>query len=88
MLRTWSRFLVYLLTAGFFAKLGHSIWYAHTAGFFDFQFRSAREAASSLAPSSMMGLLSLLCCYLVSRYFSGQRRSNCSLASTTDENFD
>lgn len=87
MLRPWSRYLVYLLTAGFVAKLGHSVWYAHTAGFFDFQFETAREAASSLAPSTMMGLLSLLCCYFVSRHFAGQRRCDVRLAPTTDTNF-
>jgi hypothetical protein len=84
MLRPWSRFLVYFLTAGFFAKLGHSIWYAHTAGYFDFQFETSGEAISSLASSTMMGLLSLFCCYLVSRHFAGQRRRDGKLASTTD----
>lgn len=73
MLRPWSRHLVYLLTAGFFAKLGHSVWYAHAAGYFEFQFGSCGEAVTSLVPSTMIGLLSLLCCYLVFRFFAGRR---------------
>lgn len=73
MLRPWSRYFVYLLTAGFFAKFGHSVWYAQRAGYFEFQFGSYGEAVASLAPSTMIGLLSLLCCYLVSSYFARHR---------------
>jgi hypothetical protein len=70
MLRPWSRYLVYLLTAGFIAKLGHSVWYASKAGFFGFQFGSTQRAFISLLPGAAMALLSLLCCYLVFRYFA------------------
>jgi hypothetical protein len=79
MLRPWSRYLVYVLTAGFFAKLGHSVWYAHKAGFFYFQFGSASEAVASLVPSAIMGMFSLLCCYLVFRYFAGVHRNSTSV---------
>lgn len=75
MLRPWSRFLVYLLTAGFIAKLGHSVWYAYAAGFFDFQFGSARQSVASLLPSTVLLLLSLACCHSVYRHFSGARRA-------------
>ena len=79
MLRPWSCYLVYLLTAGFFAKFGHSVWYAHTAGYFEFQFGSYGEAVASLVPSTMIGLLSLLCCYLVFRFFAGQRHRSAAV---------
>ena len=51
MLRPWSRYLVYLLTAGFVAKLGYSIYSGITSGYFDFQFGSANASLKSLAPS-------------------------------------
>lgn len=70
MLRPWSRHLVYLLTAGFIAKLAHSVWYANKAGFFDLKFGSMQRAVVSLLPSTLMALLSLLCCYLVFRHFA------------------
>jgi hypothetical protein len=71
MMRSWSQYLVYLLTAGFFAKLGHSIWYGWQSGFFDFQFGSTRDIAGSLAATAAMAALSLLCCWLVYRHFRG-----------------
>jgi len=69
MLRPWSQYLVYLLAAGFFAKLGHSIYTGFVAGYFAFQFASVAEAAKSLGPSALMALLSLVCCALVYRNF-------------------
>ena len=69
MLRPWSRYLVYLLTAGFFAKLGFSIYDAMESGFFEFQFGSARATALSLLPSLFMASLSGACCFLVYRHF-------------------
>ena len=74
MLRPWSRYLVYLLAAGFIAKLAHSIWYASNAGFFDFQFQSTQRIAASLLQSAVMAALSLLSCYLVFRHFDRASR--------------
>jgi hypothetical protein len=68
-----SQYFVYLLTAGFFAKLGHSLWYGWQSGFFDFQFGSMQEIARSLAPSAVLAVLSLGCCWLVYRHFHGVR---------------
>jgi hypothetical protein len=73
MMRPWSQYFVYLLTAGFFAKLGHSLWYGWQSGFFDFQFGSMQEIARSLAPSAVLAVLSLGCCWLVYRHFHGVR---------------
>jgi hypothetical protein len=69
MMRPWSQYLVYLLTAGFFAKLGLSLYSGWTSGFFSFQYGSMRAIALSLGPTAMMALLSILCCWLVYRYF-------------------
>ncbi len=69
MMRPWSQYLVYLLTAGFIAKLGHSVYQAQAAGFFDFQFGSARAIALSLLPSLVMAALSCACCFFVYRHF-------------------
>jgi hypothetical protein len=75
MLRPWSRHFVYLLTAGFISKLGHSVWYAHTTGFFDFQFESVLQSLASLLPSIVLVVLSLLCCYFVHSHFADRRGS-------------
>jgi hypothetical protein len=69
MVRPWSKYLVYLITAGFFAKLGLSIYQAQRAGFFDVQFGTAQHVAWSLFPSAVMALLGVLCCVIVGRQF-------------------
>ena len=70
MVRPWSRWPVYLITAGFFAKLGMSYLQAADAGYFDFQFESTGAALRSLLPSTMMALLGLVCCALVWKQFA------------------
>jgi hypothetical protein len=69
MVRPWSQYLVYLLTAGFLAKLGLSIYQAQRAGYFGFQFGSNIEIARSLWPSVVMALLGVVCCVIVYREF-------------------
>ena len=69
MVRPWSRYLVYLLTAGFFAKLGLSIFDGIRSGFFGYQFGSTALAARSLLPTLVMAALSAACCTLVYRQF-------------------
>lgn len=69
MLRRWSRFLVYLLTLGFTAKLGQSIHAGVVSGFFEFQFGSVRESLRAVTPSLIMALLSYKCCVIVFRHF-------------------
>jgi len=73
MLRPWSRFLVYLLTVGFLAKLAYSIYSGIVSGYFDFQFASASEGLRSLAPSLLMAVLSCICAVIVFRYFRTAR---------------
>jgi hypothetical protein len=69
MLRPWSQYLVYLLTAGFIAKLGHSIYAGVVSGFFDFQFGSVSESLKALAPSALLAVLSCICCFLAYSHF-------------------
>ena len=69
MMRPWSRYLVYLLTLGFLAKIGLSIYEGVVSGFFGFQFGSSREIARSLLPTLLMALLSVACCAFVFRHF-------------------
>lgn len=82
MVRPWSRYLVYLLTAGFITKLGDSILEAIRAGFFSFQFGSAREIAGSLVPSFAMVLVSLGCCVIAYRQFRPRAQAVESTAAT------
>ncbi len=65
MVRPWSRWLVYLITAGYIAKLGLSFWQAAESGYFDLRFDSTGAAIRSLLPSMTMALLGLVCCGLV-----------------------
>ena len=69
MLRPWSRYLVYALAFGFVSKLVKSVMAAIRAGYFHFQFGSAKQALWSLMPSLLMVVLSCLCCVLVFRHF-------------------
>lgn len=69
LLKPWSQYLVYLLTAGFIGKLALSIYAGVVSGFFTFQFGSVTESLQSLGPSALMALLSCACCYLVFRHF-------------------
>jgi len=69
MLRSWSRWLVYLLTLGFLAKLGHSIYAGIRSGFFAFQFGTLGASVKSLGASAAIVLLSCVCCLLVHRHF-------------------
>ena len=72
MLRPWSQYLVYLLTAGFVGKLVYSILAAIQAGFFDFYYATTLQVVWSLTPSAMMALLSIVCALIVLRHFSGR----------------
>lgn len=69
MLRPWSKYLVYALALGFVVKLFGSILDAIRAGYFQFQFGSAKEVLWSLTPSLLMVVLSCLCCALVHLHF-------------------
>jgi len=69
MMRPWSRFLVYLLSAGFIAKLVLSIRDGLRSGYFELHFESGADALHSQAPAMLMVVLSVACCVLVRRHF-------------------
>ena len=47
MMRPWSQYLVYGLSAGFILKWLHSIYYAKSAGYFDLAFSSWKQILDS-----------------------------------------
>jgi hypothetical protein len=69
MVRPWSRYLVYMLTIAFFAKLGLSIYDGIVSGYFEFQFDSSGAIARSLLPTFAMALLASISCAIVYRQF-------------------
>jgi hypothetical protein len=69
MLRKWSQYLVYALAMGFLAKLFSSVLDGIRAGYFEFQFDSAKEILWSLTPSLLMVALSFVCCWLVYQHY-------------------
>ena len=75
MLRPWSQYLVYLLAMGFTAKLGQSIYAGVVSGYYDLRFGSVIGYLKSLMPSTIMALLSFVCCLLVFRHFRGARET-------------
>jgi len=73
LLKAWSRYLVYLLTAAFVLEWSRSIYTALQAGYFGFAFRSGLEISLALAPEFALVALSLSCSYLVFRQFHCRR---------------
>jgi len=69
LMQSWSRYLVYLITAGFIGKWCLSMYDGLRAGYFEFQFGSSRQAILSLAPGLLMVLLSCVCTWMVYRHF-------------------
>jgi len=67
MLKPWSRYIVYLLTASAVATWVWSLYDAARAGYFGYF--SARQIARSLAPGAFLILLSCFCAYAVFRQF-------------------
>jgi hypothetical protein len=74
MLRAWSKYLVYVLTAVFVGTWMQSLYQAAAAGYF--RLLPARQIAISLAPGAFLALLSCACAWMVSRQFrTGSPRS-------------
>jgi hypothetical protein len=63
MLRPWSRFLVYLLSAALVLTWLHSVYVAYDAGVF--RMFSPMQNARLLAPEGVLMLLSCYCSYAV-----------------------
>jgi hypothetical protein len=83
LLKPWSRYLVYLTTAGFIIKLAHSVYAAANVGYFGRQLRGVDPAVRSLAPAILLGSISLVCCWVVHRHYS--RRATPSSPSASDD---
>ena len=67
LLKSWSRFLVYLLAAVFVATWGYSIYDGAQAGYF--ADKDALWILKALAPGMVMVALSCYCVYAVYRQF-------------------
>ena len=69
MLRDWSRYLVYALTAAFVAAWGYSVYYGASVGFFSFWYGSKLESAKALAPGFALVALSCTASCIAFRHF-------------------
>ncbi len=69
MLRAWSQYLVYALTAGFIVAWCHSVYAAAMVGFFSFFFSSTRLVVAALAPGLALVFISCAASYLTYRHF-------------------
>lgn len=73
MLRAWSQYLVYLLTALFVAAWCYSVYAGATVGFFGIFFSSHVLVIKALAPGLALVLLSFLASWNVFRHFAALR---------------
>ncbi len=73
LLKAWSRYPVYLLTAALIGTWSYSLYVAAAAGYFSLY--SASQIALQLAPGIFMIILSCFCTYMVFRQFRRQTRS-------------
>lgn len=74
MLRSWSQYLVYLLTTLFIVAWLHSVYAGAAVGYYSFFFSSHWLAAKSLAPGLALVLLSCLASWNAFRHFHLARR--------------
>lgn len=69
MLRSWSQWLVYLLTALFIGAWCYSVYVGVTVGFFSFFFSSYALVVKTLAPGLALVVLSALASWNVFSHF-------------------
>lgn len=74
MLRAWSQWLVYLLTALFIAAWCYSVYAGAAVGFFSFFFSSYLLAAKALAPGFVLVVLSCIASWNAFSHFRGVRQ--------------
>jgi hypothetical protein len=74
MLRAWSQWLVYLLTALFIGAWCYSVYAGATVGFFTFFFSSRLLAIKALAPGLVLVMLSCLASWNAFSHFSRVRQ--------------
>ena len=74
MLRPWSQYLVYPLTAVFVAAWGYSVYAGATVGFFNFFYSSQLLAIKALAPGLALVVLSCIASWNTFSHFRHVRR--------------
>jgi len=67
LVKAWSRFPVYVLTAVFIGTWAYSVYDAAAAGYFSLF--SVREILLALAPGFLLVVLSSICAFIVYRQF-------------------
>jgi hypothetical protein len=75
MLRTWSQYLIYLLTALFVMAWFYSVYSGAVVGYYHFFYSSQLRAAQSLAPGLALVLLSGVVSWITFSYFRRARAS-------------
>ena len=73
MLRVWSQYLVYLLTALFVAAWLYSVYSGAAVGFFSFWYGSQALVMKALAPGIALVLLSCAASWITFRHFRRTR---------------
>jgi branched-subunit amino acid transport protein AzlD len=76
LLRAWSQYPVYLLSAAFVAAWFHSVYTGVAAGYFDFFFSSRLVAAKTLLPGFTLVVLSVAASWIAFRHFRRRRHSH------------
>lgn len=74
LLRPWSRYLVYALALAFVTKFTTSVRAGAEAGYFGAQFESTGQAALSLLPEVLIGMMLVTSCLIVHRHFASGRQ--------------
>ena len=82
LLKPWSQYPIYALTAGFTLEWLRSVANATRAGYFDFAFGTRLEMAQSLAPELALVIVSIACSCMGFRFF---RRSAERAATDPDQ---
>jgi hypothetical protein len=72
MLKAWSRYLVYLLTAALIGTWSYSLYASAVAGYFELY--TASQLAAQLGPGIFMIILSCFCTYAVFKQFRAAPR--------------
>jgi hypothetical protein len=74
LLKTWSPWLVYVLSAGFVLGWLQSIYLSLSAGYYSFMASSWIRAAVELAPGAVLAILSCIASWSVFRHIQRARR--------------
>ena len=76
LLRAWSQYLVYALTALFVGSWSYSVYSAATVGYFSFFLGSPAAVARALAPGMALVILSCAVSWITYEHFRAKRASS------------